>query len=409
MDCFALQLYRSKRHDIRPFASISFFYEPNCKMSASQASPLSPDYISEYSGGQLIAVAIAFIPIITIFVALRVYSRRLSKAEWGLDDYIVLVSFVIQIGASALAICFVKYGGVGRHLDALEQINPPIVTSYYKYLLAVSFYYFAMVGIPKLAILALYLRIFTIPLYRNLVYFLAFIVTATGIVCSVMTLNLCRPFPFNWDRKIPGGSCYNESLFYRWGSLPNIITDLAILIIPMPMVWKLHTSRNMKIGLTLTFLTGSIGLATSILRFDSFFKGSALEDGTWSSVDLMTWTLVEPDVYLIAACLPTYRPLLLDFLTKTHLLKKSTASGGSSGLQRPSRSLGSRNIEGNRKSSAGFKELKGSRESIEAVVGNLETADDIRLVNISKDDVERGLGPNQIRVRNDVYVEQEWR
>jgi hypothetical protein len=115
-----------------------------------------------------------------------------------------------------------------------------------------------MVGIPKLAILALYLRIFTIPLYRNLVYFLAFIVTATGIVCSVMTLNLCRPFPFNWDRKIPGGSCYNESLFYRWGSLPNIITDLAILILPMPMVWKLHTSRNMKIGLTLTFLTGSM-------------------------------------------------------------------------------------------------------------------------------------------------------
>jgi hypothetical protein len=123
----------------------------------------------------------------------------------------------------------------------------------------------------------------------------------------------------------------------------------------------------------------------------------------------MTWTLVEPDVYLIAACLPTYRPLLLDFLTKTHLLKKSTATGGSSGLQRPSRSLGSRNVDGNRKSSAGFKELKGSRESIEAVVGNLETADDIRLVNISKDDVERGLGPNQIRVRNDFYVEQEWR
>ena len=30
----------------------------------------------------------------------------------------------------------------------------------------------------------------------------------------------------------------------------------------------------------------------------------------------MTWTLVEPDVYLIAACLPTYRPLLLHVLEK---------------------------------------------------------------------------------------------
>lgn len=74
-------------------------------MSSSDASQLSPEYISEYNGGQLIAVAVAFIPILSIFVSLRVYSRYLSKVHWGLDDYIVLVSFVIQIGASALAIC----------------------------------------------------------------------------------------------------------------------------------------------------------------------------------------------------------------------------------------------------------------------------------------------------------------
>lgn len=61
--------------------------------------------MSEYNGGQLIAVAVAFIPILTFFVAVRIYSRHLSKANWGLDDYIVLISFFIQIGASALAIC----------------------------------------------------------------------------------------------------------------------------------------------------------------------------------------------------------------------------------------------------------------------------------------------------------------
>jgi hypothetical protein len=377
-------------------------------MSSSE-SALSPHYISEYSGGQLIAVAVAFVPIILIFVSLRFYSRRLTNTKWGLDDYLVLTSLVIQIGASALAICFVKYGGVGHHLDALEQTNPPLVTAYFKYLLAVSFYYFAGVGIPKLAILAFYLRIFNTKLYRNLVYFLAFIVIATGIVCPIMALNLCRPFPFNWDRHIPGGSCYNESLFYRWGSLPNIVTDLAILVLPMRVVWKLHTSRNMKVGLTLTFATGSIGLATSILRFDSFFKGNAVADGTWASVDLMTWTLVEPDVYLIAACLPTYRPLLLDFLSKTNLLRKSglSATGKSSGLQHSSQNHGSRELEGSKKYSAGFKKLGESNESINA--GEVETADHIRLVNMAKDDLERGLGPNEIRVQNDYYVREEVR
>ncbi|TEY28882.1 hypothetical protein BOTCAL_0994g00010 [Botryotinia calthae] len=166
----------------------------------------------------------------------------------------------------------------------------------------------------------------------------------------------------------------------------------------------------MKFGLTLTFMTGSIGLATSILRFDSFFKGSALSDGTWSSVDLMTWTLVEPDVYLIAACLPTYRPLFVDFLTKTNLLKKSAPTGSSSERKRPSQSLASRNMENNKKSSVGFKELRESNESIDAGdIANLETADHIRLVHLAKDDLECGSSRNGIRVRNDYYIREEWR
>ena len=115
-----------------------------------------------------------------------------------------------------------------------------------------------MVAIPKLAILALYLRLFTLKPYRIAVYALAVIVLTTGIVCPVMSLNLCRPFEFNWDRTIPGGSCWDENAFYRWGSLPNILTDVVMLILPMPIVWNLHISKRLKLGLTITFLTGSV-------------------------------------------------------------------------------------------------------------------------------------------------------
>ena len=72
---------------------------------ATSPPALSPEYIAEYSGGQLVAVAIAFIPILLSFVSLRFYSRRLSKTTYGLDDYLVLVSLIVQIGASAVAIC----------------------------------------------------------------------------------------------------------------------------------------------------------------------------------------------------------------------------------------------------------------------------------------------------------------
>lgn len=60
---------------------------------------------------------------------------------------------------------------------------------------------------------------------------------------------------------------------------------------------------------TPTELTTS-GLVTSIIRFTTFFEKNSFVDGTWSAVDLIIWTQVETGVYLISACLMTYRPLL---------------------------------------------------------------------------------------------------
>ena len=41
-----------------------------------------------------------------------------------------------------------------------------------------------------------------------------------------------------------------------------------------------------------------------------FFLLAQLPDETWNSNGLLTWTIVEPGVYLIAATLPFMRPLL---------------------------------------------------------------------------------------------------
>lgn len=52
------------------------------------------------------------------------------------------------------------------------------------------------------------------------------------------------------------------------------------------------------------------GLVTSILRFHTFFVTNSFTDGTYDAVELIIWTITEPGIYLISACLLTYRPLL---------------------------------------------------------------------------------------------------
>ena len=51
------------------------------------------------------------------------------------------------------------------------------------------------------------------------------------------------------------------------------------------------------------------GLAAGIARFYIFSQPDAFADVTWNSVELNIWTIVEPGMYLMAACFPTYRPL----------------------------------------------------------------------------------------------------
>jgi len=74
-------------------------------MSQQPPPQLPQEFIDEYSGGRLIGVAVAFIPILIFFVGIRFWSRSLSRTPLGLDDFLAAFSLVFQIGVSALAIC----------------------------------------------------------------------------------------------------------------------------------------------------------------------------------------------------------------------------------------------------------------------------------------------------------------
>ena len=203
-----------------------------------------------------------------------------------------------------------KYGGVGRHLLALELTNPAKIVVWAKFLIAIEWIYLAAITFPKLCILSIYLRIFITKAYRMTVYTLGMTVILTFIGGGLAGSLGCQPLAYFWDHTIPGGHCFNTNAFFRWISLPNVLTDVIMLVLPLPFIWALHMTRNQKIGLTVTFLTGSVGLIASIFRFTKFFRNDAITDGTFSSVELMSWTIVEPGVYLIAASLPTLRPLV---------------------------------------------------------------------------------------------------
>jgi len=152
----------------------------------------------------------------------------------------------------------VKHAGVGYHIQYLLQTDPTKVTIWGKYLVAISTLYFGSVNIPKLAILALYRRLFPKKNIRVVIHVLIGVLVALTVSTIVTVSVACRPYAANWHPTMPGAVCINKEAFFIWGSIPNIVTDIVMLIVPIRVVWNLHTTTRLKIGLTATFAIGSL-------------------------------------------------------------------------------------------------------------------------------------------------------
>lgn len=82
---------------------------------------VTPKALPFTSGGILIiAWAVVLLGLATIAVALRFWSRVLTKISAGLDDWLVLASLITYYCIVVLAILATKYGGCkSSHPDSL--------------------------------------------------------------------------------------------------------------------------------------------------------------------------------------------------------------------------------------------------------------------------------------------------
>ena len=89
----------------------------------------------------------------------------------------------------------------------------------------------------------------------------------------------------------------------------RLTPDRIIWIMPVPMLWRLRTSRTQKIVLTSIFVCGGFVCIVSIIRLVILSHLNLLHDPTWNYVDAALWSATEPSVAICCACLTTLRPL----------------------------------------------------------------------------------------------------
>lgn len=143
-------------------------------------------------------------------------------------------------------------------MDFLLVTDPEAPVNWAKCAYAQEPIYCVAVACPKLSILASYLRIFVKRPHRVASYLIGAVIAAAATAGVIASLAACRPFSARWDPARVESSCINFIHYWQGTSVVNIATDLAMLILPIPVVWQLQMPKSQKAALMAVFMLGSL-------------------------------------------------------------------------------------------------------------------------------------------------------
>ncbi|KAI4188042.1 MAG: hypothetical protein L6R41_002419 [Letrouitia leprolyta] len=282
--------------------------------------------------GRIIAASAALIVLTTVFVLLRLLSRRLSRVGLWWDDLLVVIALAFCIVTCSLN--FIQLGnGFGRHIYIYEERDAAAKTRrWLRTLYVFEPMYHTSTTFAKYSILAFYYRIFAIPQFRHVLYIITAVVTCYIIPVNLLCIFQCTPVHSFWDIGAQGHCINIDRLFIASGSI-NVVLDFIIFVLPIPLLWRLRTSFNQRLVLTATFTVAGFVVIVSIVRVVVLSRISK-KDLTWNYINGGIWAETEPSVAIICACLPSLRPLVaITSRSLAHLIPKNlslrTYSSGS--------------------------------------------------------------------------------
>ncbi|KAI6779238.1 uncharacterized protein J7T54_007765 [Emericellopsis cladophorae] len=235
---------------------------------------------------------------------LRVVSRRLNSQKLWWDDWMILFSMGWNL--VVVGFIFAMYAsGMGLHADL---VDPTDIVMMAQWLVVAEILYAFNLGWTKLSLLLMYYRIFRFPYFKRMAWIVGVFVMAWVVCITFLFVFICVPVEKLWYPELPG-HCINQVGTWIANAISTIFTDLVILLMPIPQVWRLNLKMREKLGLTAAFGLGSFVVFASAYRTSVLFTYDK-SDPTYTLTPTVGWTAIEMSAGITSACLPTLLPVL---------------------------------------------------------------------------------------------------
>jgi len=276
---------------------------------------VTPDFDNPPSTGTNVIIAgMVTWGVALIFVSLRAYVKLKLVHLLRTEDWILFIGWIFATGLTFLSFPFVYHSGLGRNAwnVSLAMFNP----SFSQLAIAYTALYVTSIGLVKFSILLLYHRLSRKRSFRLTVYALLFLIVAYSLATIFLVIFRCHPISKAWDITITYGSCLSIKTISITNGFFNVITDITILILPIPIAWGLFLPKRQKILIVLMLMTSSLVFVVSVLRVWNNFSGFGLQNPTKSFVFPVIFGLLEVNIGTTCTCLPYMKPLLKEYIPK---------------------------------------------------------------------------------------------
>lgn len=112
--------------------------------------------------------------------------------------------------------------------------------------------------LAKLSLLFFYLKLTPQVWFLRTAKVLMLIIVGYTLGITLSNIFACRPIQAAWDRSIVDKQCINTNALYIATAILNTITDVTMLIIPIPVIMPLQMSRRQKMEVVGIFVLGSL-------------------------------------------------------------------------------------------------------------------------------------------------------
>lgn len=223
------------------------------------ASPAPPGVVSNFDNPadslvtRVLVVAILLNLLAIIFCGIRLYTVKVVIRRRQLDDDLLFIGLIFATAYSIIQV-YETRNGAGHHVWDISRADN---IAFHKLSMTDLAAYSLSILFTKASILVFYLRFPLKATVRAAVYLVMFATVGYSAAGALGWAYLCTPMAKIWDNDVPG-TCVDRSAWWLMLSVCNVATDLAILLLPIWILWPLCLRLIKKIEMMVFLMAGGL-------------------------------------------------------------------------------------------------------------------------------------------------------